>query len=189
MTGSQGPVLKVHSIPSGESGRPRLETTARELNDNLAALQGLLKRLLEMAGDKLTAIRAADADELQGCTALETDLLEQVKRVGQERAAVLARAAQCVPVADPKTIRLSELAGHWPEPFSSVFRARNEALRKLAADLQEKNRLVASVARHLQSHIRAVFAELAKVNQESVVYGPKGQHYQRNVRSWVDAVG
>ena len=165
------------------------EALARELSENLAGLQSLLRQLLELAGQKLSAIRAANADEVQGCTACEADRLEQVHRLEQQRTAILARWAQGVPATGHKRLCLSEVADTFPEPFSSALRARNAALRQIAVELQEKNRLVANVARHLQSHIEAIFSDLARANQESVVYGPKGRHEQRNVRSWVDAVG
>jgi flagellar biosynthesis/type III secretory pathway chaperone len=188
MTRSAAPTILVHV---GQSGAPRAawETSLRELNENLADLHQVLRRMLETAREKLAAIRVADTDALQACAVRETDLLQQVMRAEQQRTAILARLAHSVPTLDPKSIRLSELAGQFPEPFSSILRARSEALRRVATELQQKNQLLAHVAHHLQSHIRAVFAELAKVNQESVVYGPRGQHDARNARSWLDAVG
>ena len=168
---------------------PLAEDDARELNEHLASLQSLLRQLLAQTVEKLDAIRQADTDRMERCAVGETELLEQVARTEQRRAAITARVAQDVPSARKGRLSLSELVDHLQEPLASVFRARNAALRQLATELQEKNALVARVARNLQTHIREIFAELAKVNQESVVYGPKGKHEQRVVRSWLDAVG
>ena len=86
-------------------------------------------------------------------------------------------------------LQLGEIAGYLPEPTASAIRARSMALREMAQTLKRKNRLAAQVAQDLQTHIRGIFAELAKVNQEQVVYGPRGNHEQTSTRSWVDAVG
>jgi flagellar biosynthesis/type III secretory pathway chaperone len=163
--------------------------SATELSDNLGALHTMLKQLAEQADAKLAALRAADAKALQACAARETELLQQVARNAQERQAALARLAQHLPPQPRPERPLAALIEQFPEPQASILRARSVALRESAGKLQEKNRLAARVAHHLQTHIRAVFAELAKVNQESVVYGPKGQHEQAGLRSCLDAVG
>lgn len=182
---------QVIKLPQAEPGRPRPTAAdlARPLIENLAGLQGLLRQLLESTTAKLAAIRAADAEGLQRGAAREAEMLEQVYRLEQQRTAVLARLAQVLPGAAAKQARLSEIAALLPEPAASALRARNAALQQIALELRQKNGLVARVARHLQSHLAAVFSALAQANQESVVYGPKGQHAARRVRSWVDAVG
>jgi flagellar biosynthesis/type III secretory pathway chaperone len=175
--------------PSISSSGPTRRGSASELSDNLGALHALLKQLAAQADAKLAALRAADAKALQACATNETELLQQLARNAQERQAILARLAQHLPQPLRPEIPLSELIEEFPEPQASILRARSVALRESAAQLQEKNGLAARVAHRLQTHIRAVFAELAKVNQESVVYGPKGQHEQAGLRSGLDAVG
>ena len=177
------------STGSSDGRRAGLVSLASELNESLAAAQSLLQQLLENAGQKLSALRAADTDELQHCSLRDANMLEQMFHVEQQRTAILARLAQRLPAMDVKRVRLSEMVDRFPEPLSSALRARNAALQRLATELHEKNKLVATVAHHLQSHIRAVFAELAQANQESAVYGREGQHEQRNKRFWLDAVG
>jgi hypothetical protein len=179
----------VRTVESSPASPAALPLVARELNENLAALHSLLRQLLEQAEEKLAAIRAADSVRMQLCAARETDLLAEVGRVEQQRGAILARAAQGLPDSGAAPLGLGAVARRVPEPLASVFRARTLALERAARELQKKNELVARVAQHLQSHIRAIFAALAKANQESVVYSPKGQHEQRNVRFWLDAVG
>jgi flagellar biosynthesis/type III secretory pathway chaperone len=174
---------------SHSDSNPTRPDSAVELSDNLGALHTLLKQLADQADAKLAALRAADASALQTCAARETELLQHVARNAQERQAIVARLAQHLPPSLPNEMPLSELIEKFPEPQASILRARSLALRESARKLQEKNSLAARVAHHLQSHIRAVFAELAKVNQESVVYGPKGQHEQAALRSCLDAVG
>ncbi|MFH1747505.1 MAG: flagellar export chaperone FlgN [Planctomycetota bacterium] len=171
------------------AAEPTLGLLANQLNESMAGLQKLLRQLLDMAQEKLTAIRGADAQTLQRCTADEAALLEQILDGQEQRRAILARTAQCLRVSPASGRSLEQMADHLAEPHSSALRARNAALRQIALELQEKNKLVAQVAHNLQSHIRGVFAELARANQESIVYGPEGQHEQRNARSWLDAVG
>jgi hypothetical protein len=86
-------------------------------------------------------------------------------------------------------LRLSEIAEKLPEPHSSRLRAKTAGLRQTAEELRRENRVAAEVAQHLHKHIRAVFEDIARVNQESVVYGPSGKHEQRTNKTWVDAVG
>ena len=169
--------------------RVTLESAARELNENLASLQTLLKQLLDEANEKLAAMRAADTERMQRCTGREADLLEQVARVEEQRTAIVACLAQRMPDQMPRGPSLREISQALPEPVSSVFKAKSVALRDVAAQLQEKNQLVARVAHGLQSHLRSVFADVAKAHCETVGYGPRGQHEQVHTRSLLDAVG
>jgi flagellar biosynthesis/type III secretory pathway chaperone len=155
----------------------------------LHALHELLKQLLELASRKLVAMRAADTEALQNCATEERDVLRTLFAREQQRDAVLARLAQSLPNHDGQPVALSELAGVLPEPLSSRLRAKSLGLRQTADALRAKNQLVARVARNLHAHIRAVFADMAKVNQEAVGYGPNGKQEQRNRQTWIDAVG
>lgn len=180
--------LRLH--PATDDGAAATSAAlARELAENLDALRDLLKQLLDLSGDKLAAIRGADHAALQRCAAREGGLLEEVRRVEQQRAAILARAAQHLLLPPSATQRVGALADHFPAPGATLLRAKNAALRQVAAQLQQKNSLVAAVAQNLQTHLRAIFADVARAAQETVVYGPKGQPEARNTRSWVDAVG
>ena len=179
----------VSGASRGSSASVGAMAAARELNDGLGGLHELLKQLVELADQKLAGMRAADTAALQACAAREAEVLEELARSDQERQATLARLAQALQI--PKSARgcLSEITARIPEPLASALRARRLALREIAAQLQRKNKLAAGVAHNLQAHIRAVFAEVAKANQESVVYGPQGRHEQAGVLSWLDAVG
>jgi hypothetical protein len=86
-------------------------------------------------------------------------------------------------------LRLKDIAARLPEPLASSLRARSTVLQTSAAELQRKNRLAGRVAQNLQSHIRGIFADVAAAAQESLVYGPQGQHETGRPRCWVDAVG
>ena len=166
-----------------------LETSAHELIDSLIKLHELLKQLVGGVEEKLAGMRGADVEVLHACAQREKQLLEEVFQTERERDAILARLAQTLHMPQLKSAPLSEIVNHIPEPLCSALRARNVALRDIAIKLQQKNRLAAQVAHNLQTHIRAVFVELAKANQESIVYGPKGQHEQANIRTCLDAVG
>lgn len=161
-------------------------TTARELGQHLADLHALLKQLAELAGAKLAAMRQADTNALNACAAHEEELLREVFRTEQARNAVLARLAQSLHCPE---VRLTEIADRLPEPLASSLRARSLALKETASELQRRNKLAASVAQNLQAHIRGIFADVASATQESLVYGPQGQHEMSSPRRWVDAVG
>lgn len=161
----------------------------RELGQHLIDLQTALKQLSDLAAEKLTALRRADTGALQACAAREEQLLRELFRREPSRKAALARVAQTLQLADSAHARLNDIVARLPEPLASSWQARRVALRDIAAELQRKNRLAASVARNLHSHIRGIFADVANAAQESVVYGPQGQHAGGRPRCWVDAVG
>jgi flagellar biosynthesis/type III secretory pathway chaperone len=178
-------------VTTADSGPPPAGLTpiVTELLGALGALQALLQRLTDLASQKLDTMRHADAGGLQSCTAMEHRLLAEVAGRQRERDAIVARLAQALQWPEATTASLAEIARHLPEPFSSYIAAKSRALGEIAGTLQQRNRLAASVARRLHAHVRSIFAELAKANQEPVVYGPSGQHEQSNSEAWVNAVG
>ena len=161
----------------------------RELGAHLAGLHALMKKLAALADEKLAAMRRADTEALDGCTAREAELVQSAFADDAKRKAILARVAQSLHLPQPERARLSEIVARVPEPLASALAARNRALREIAAELQRKNRLAAKVAQNLQLHLRGLFAELAGAAQETRVYGPRGQHEGSRPRCWVEAVG
>jgi hypothetical protein len=161
----------------------------RRLIDSLAALHERLVSLAQIASAKLVALRAADVATLESLSATEVAELESLRSCDADREAILAGLAQHLPGLPGPLPKLAALADRLPEPLASQLRAKNEGLRAAARKLEEKNRLVADVARGLHAHVRGVFADLAGANQETVVYGRTGRHDPRVTRSWVDAVG
>ncbi len=180
-----------YRAPTEQPGSPPTAAAdaARDLCENVAALQALLRQFVELADRKLAAMRAGQAGALQECAAREDELLGEIECGHRRRQAALARLAQALRAPHLARARLSDVPEYLPEPSASLLRVRNAALQQIAATLQQKNRLAAQVAQHLQMHLRAVFAEVAKANQESVVYGPQGQHRHSIVRSCLDAMG
>ncbi len=166
-----------------------VEDTVGLLDAALAGLHGLLRQLVGVTTEKLAAIRSADAAGLHRCAVREAELLNDVFAGEAHRDAVLARLAQQVLAPQPGKPRLAALIDALPEPPASRIRARNAGLQQIAGELQKKNALVADVARRLQRHLRGIFADLAKAQTETVVYGRNGQHEQSTTRAWVDAVG
>ena len=73
-----------------EHGAPDTDPR-RALLDNLAEHQALLKALVQVARDKMAAIRAADSHELQQCTARESSLLERILDFERRRKTIVAR--------------------------------------------------------------------------------------------------
>jgi hypothetical protein len=145
--------------------------------------------LLELSGRKLASLRAADAAELQRCAAEEGRALEALAACDARRAAALAGLAQVLPAAADCGANLTRLAGVLPEPFSSRITAKSAGIRPIAEQLRQKNQLAARVARGLQSHLRAVFADVAHAHDQTVGYGSRGQLATHRTRDWVDAVG
>ena len=169
-----------------------LALPARDLHDlgqHLRGLHAALTDLSNLTDEKLAGMKSADTAALHRCAAREADLLRQVFNDEHNRNAVLARLAQALQCGARTPPRLSEIADRLPEPLASSLRARNAALKVVAGELKRKNGLAAKVARNLQNHIRGVFAEVASASQESLGYGPKGQHETSDSLSWVDAIG
>jgi hypothetical protein len=187
MTRSSRPP-SVRPGPRLHRGRDADDTFAA-LDAQLATFHNALKQLLDVSCDKLAAIRRADTQALRGCAIREEELLREVLFGEQQRGAVLARVAQHLHCDNLEQHALAEIAARAPEPWGSVLQAKTLALRKTAEELQRKNGVVRDVAQNLQSHIRSIFANVAKAAQETVVYGAQGQHEASETRSWVDAVG
>lgn len=180
--------MQIVSDPTDTEPRG-LDAQVDELLATLTSLHEMLRQLLELAGRKLAAMRAADTEALRQCAADEGGILRALFEREKQRDAVLARLAQSVQWHEARHARLSEIAERLPEPFSSRLRAKTAGLRRTADELRQKNQLAATVARNLHKHLCAVFDDVANVNQESVVYGPNGRHEHRNQMTWVDAIG
>ena len=161
----------------------------RELLENLSGLQSVLGQLRAVAEEKLAAIRAAALDRLQSCTVTEGRLLADAGRNQAARYAIHARLAQQLRNPRLRSASLEVLAACFSEPLASSLRARGTALRQLGEQLREKNHLVADVAQRVLGHVRGVLSELAQATQETVGYGPRGRHENRQSRTLVDAVG
>lgn len=159
------------------------------LLESLTGLHARLSRLGDLADLKLAALRDADALRLNDLASDEAAELEALAADDAAREAALARVAHGLPGAVNSPRRLTEIAESFSEPLRSKILGKSEGLRAMANRLAEKNRLVADVARGLHNHVRGIFAEVAKVNQEAVVYGKDGREHQRTSKSWVDAVG
>lgn len=182
---SATPAAPVIRMPAGDASGD-----ARELLSVLGDLQGLLQQLVDTAERKLQAMREGQPTELTDCTRRELDLLQAVHKAEQRRNATLARLAQGLQCPELRTGTLSMTAEVLPEPQRSQLRARIAGLRQTASDLRQKNQLASEVARRLQVHLRSVFSELARTQQENVVYGPKGQQWTGGgSRLIVDAMG
>lgn len=180
------PVLK--AVRGGSAPATQVAAVT-ELGRYLADLHARLKELVALTDEKLSALKRADVAALDACAIREQVLVKDVLTREEQRNAILARVAQCLPSKPRPGAGLTEIADLLPEPAASALRARSVALRGLATELQRKNRIAADVARNLQTHIRGIFAEVAKAAQESVVYGSSGQHELSSVRRCVDAVG
>lgn len=175
--------------PPSKPPAPLATETLRELDGYLARLHAALRELLELAGEKLAALRKADGRALQHCALREELLVRDVLFGEQQREALLARVAQGLRLPGCPPGGLTEILEHVPEPWQSSWRARGVGLRQVATELQRKNRIVSQVAHNLHWHIRSLFASVAQVAQESVVYGANGTHETSVKQCWVDAVG
>jgi FlgN protein len=144
---------------------------AAQLPALLGALLGDLRALLAIADRKLAALRSADAAALGRCAAEETRMLRALLAAQPERDAVLAGLAQGLPTEGHGLPRPADIAANCDEPLASKILAICSGLRTTALELAQKNRLVADVARGLQSHIRGVFREVAEAAEPQSGYG------------------
>ncbi len=158
----------------------------------LAALNGLhdeLRGLFEAAERKVEALRRADTQALQRCSEDESRGLQTTLLLMRRKDAAVAGLAQRLRVPVEGACTVSALLAEIEEPARSHIHARVTGLRELAAKLQDRNKLAERVARDLHSCVRAVFADIALANRETVSYGPAGQKKTRVTEAWVDAVG
>lgn len=176
------PTLK---FPAAQQAGPDPHVLLAELT----ALHDQLKRLVELAERKLHALRSANAFELQRCAGEEDELVAALYGKTPGAGAVLAGLAQRLRDAAGEAGRLSDLARNFAPPISSQIQARIAGLRELARKLEEKNRLVASVARGLHGAMRAVLEDVREARRETVGYQASGRSASRAKESWIDAVG
>jgi len=94
-----------------------------------------------------------------------------------------------LPAAPAGRPRLSDLAEFFCEPLRSQITAKIAGLRASTEKLRQTNRRAVELAQHLHTHIREVFAEVAKVGRKQTGYDGRGQHRHETTRQWVDAVG
>ncbi len=178
-----------HAEHTTPHNRADLATVVPDLQVHLTGMHALLKQLTDAADVKLEGMRRADTETLRGCADREADLLQRVFDYAQGRPALVARVAQALHRDELKEVPLLQLADELPEPHAAALRAHSTALRQVSQELQRKNRIAARVAHNLQSHIHGIFADVAKVGQESCGYDVRGNPNVSTKRRWVDAVG
>lgn len=166
-----------------------LSADVSELIEVLSNLQTHLTDLVRISAEKLQALRGADADALEAHAAEENRLLRFLVEQGQSRDALVARFAQRLRLNGEDAVRLRDISGALPEPHASRIEAKSVGLRRLAQDLQEKNKMVSIVARRLHTQVREVFADVAGADQETIGYGSDGNQSRQRTRTWIDAVG
>lgn len=175
----------IDSTRSAMLTREQIEPLVSSLRAAHAQLQGLLG----LAEQKLAALRSADAGALHRLTHDEATTLDALAASDRARRAVIAELAQVLPGGFGPIERITDFARALPEPESSLFLAKTEGLRVVAARLAEKNRLVANVAQHLQTHLRGALADAAAAGRQEVGYGRNGEKERATTDQWMDALG
>lgn len=154
-----------------------------------ATLHERVRALQALAEEKLVGLRGADTAALYGVASREAAALEQLFATEREQEAILARVAQSLPGSLPARPRLSDVATFFFEPLRSQINAKIAGLRSATEKLRQTNRRAVELAQHLHTHIREVFAEVAKIGRKQAGYDGRGQHRHEATRQWVDAVG
>lgn len=165
------------------------DADGRALVDVMGELQALMTQLVDCSAAKLAAIRRASAGELQRCVATEMQCLDQLLATERKRDAIVARVAHRLQLPALRRGSMLAVAEKFPEPLRSAIHARCVGLRKAAENLQQKNRVVAEVARGLQSHVKAVFDALAKAGQSETTYAGNGRMRHADKQLVIDALG
>ncbi len=190
MENGRAPVRVLDGGPRARAAAPAgLPEIVRTLAELLGEMRPILERLSDLAGQKLAAMRRADAAALNAGAAEEAGLVQQLALNARKRQVALARLAQQMQAPELVQASVSEISAAVGEPLGSILTAKSLPLQHVAAELERKNNLASAVARNLQTHIRAVFQELDAANQETVVYGNRGKPTPHRTRNWVDAVG
>lgn len=180
--------LILHPAAQADTETSAPDADVVRLMELLGEWQSQLDRLVELAGDKLVAMRQADTAALETYARAEEQQLQLLLEAQRERAVILARVAQQRLRNGGTAARLTDIADALEEPHASALRARSVGLQRAAADLQEKNRLAVAVARNLNKHLQSFFSEIVSARRERVGYAKNGSEQHVNDGNWFDAL-
>lgn len=169
----------------------KVDNLVRDLVRLLGDLGVLHAELLMHMKNKLEAVKRADSDAVQSITARELVLADRAKEREGLRRQITDRIVECLGLdaARSRTMRLSELAEHLPEPRRSQLLVSAAGLREKVAEIDRLNRTSEQVTRAMLHHLSEVMQVMTAGPATGDVYGRTGSRQAPRVAHVFEAVG
>ena len=168
-----------------------VEQVAKELAGVLEQHTALLASLHATVGEKLDAMRRADADRMVTASAREGELSGRITKLDRRRHTIVSELCGLVdfpPVRNPSDITLRALA----ERLEPAIRQR---LMKLAATLRDKmlavaeaNQVVELVSHAMSDYFKELFSIIARDDESPTTYSSRGRSSEQGNVRVLDAV-
>lgn len=170
---------------------PNVDLLVRDLVRLLGEQTRLHAEMTAHMGDKLAAMRRANAEEIQAITARELALAEQAAEREGLRRQITRRIAEGrgVPRGRADAMRLTELAELLAEPRRSQLLTAATGLKAVLAELQRLQRTHVLVTHETLKHLRQVVAVMCGGGPATESYSRGGKHTQCASASVFEAVG
>lgn len=149
---------------------------ARDLARLLAKLADLYGELSSHMRRKLEAIKQADSDQVTSIVAQEMALAHTIaEREGLRRHITQKLAGLLnIPTDTQRSLRLSELVDHLPEPYRSQVLSAATGLKARVAEIQEQQKTVRLITEEMLKHIGAVVSTMTAPLPDTETYERTG---------------
>ncbi len=171
-------------------------TVGRQQTDELADLLGRLIALqasMQAAvGDKLGAMRRADAGAMLAAARREGELALQVKTLDEQRQQVVASLCEAVGIhtgSNVAGVTLRMLVPHLSPPDHTRIGELADRLRQAMLRLAEMNQVAELVCREMQAHFKTMFAAMVQDDESKPTYSADGGVGPVGGARVLDAVG
>lgn len=151
------------------------DPAAAELERIFGDLIAHLTRLRTLAGERLDAIRRADASRLASTIAKENETVQQVVEVEKRRVAAVTTLAQRLGSAEKSQTRLTWIAQRLGGSIGERLSRRADELRDAVQSLAPINEAARQAAQHLAQHMEGLWRQAAAVLNHSKTYGRVGR--------------
>lgn len=130
--------------------------------------------LLELAGRRREALRAADGRELAACVAAESEAVQRIAALDGARAALADRAVRMFGEPADGRPTVTWIASRLGEPHEEAIVRTAAALRDAIGELMRINAVVREAAESLATHVRGVIRAVEQRLSHSGAYGRDG---------------
>lgn len=161
---------------TGVSSSTKFVARLRDLEHLFGELLALNSAMLEVVQRKLVAMQRSETQAIQQCVAREGELAAAIREREGLRRRLMVLIGQDLGLGEPEALKLSisGLVGRIDQGSGVRLRARGEELSGVLAQIAKVNALVATFARTMLDHYRAIFAILTASCVERPVYARFG---------------
>jgi len=154
-----------------------IESRTGELLIVMGELKQLHEELLTVLQQKLAAMRRADTEGLNSCTARQRFLVDRIRqKEGLRRQVVqLIGKAMGMPAERAADWPLRELAERLPEPRRGQLLAQAAVVREILLAIDKTNTVAALVTGEMLKHFQQVCAAMARTGQSTGTYSSAGR--------------